>query len=312
MKLIFMGTPEFSVPSLKKLYEAGFEIPLVITQPDRRSGRGKKVRFSPVKEFALKKGIDVYQPENINTEESKKIISEIKADIMIVVAFGMILKEDILKIPKATINVHASILPKYRGASPINAAIINGDEITGVTIMEVEKGLDSGDILAIEEVNIDGMNSEDLTVKLSEIGGNLLVKVMEDFDNYYRSKKPQDHEKATYTGKITKDMGNIDWSKSSKEILNLVRGLVPWPSAYSYYQGDQFKIHSAVSVDTTKEGQAGEILDISKEGIIIKTGDGAIKVNEFQMPGERKMTVSEYLVGNKLNKEILGGMQYDN
>lgn len=308
MKIVFMGTPDFAVPSLRELCESRFEIPLVITQPDRKSGRGKKVKFSPVKEFALEKNINVFQPEDINSEESKKIISEVNPDVIIVVAYGMILKEDILNIPRATINVHASILPKYRGASPINAAILNGDEVSGVTIMEVEKGLDSGDILAVEEINIGDLNSEELTVKLSELGGELLVKVMRDFDNYYNNRKPQNHSLATYTGKITKDMGIIDWNKKSRQIVNQIRGLTPWPSAYTFYKGEQLKLYNALSVDKSKEGKPGEILEVNKEGILIRTGDGAILVKELQMPGKRKMTISDYLAGNKLDKEILGGI----
>lgn len=309
MKVIFMGTPEFAVPSLKSLHNGGYIVDLVITQKDRRRGRGKKMQYTPVKESALKLGLEVYQPDNINSEEAKKKIKEINPDLIIVVAYGQILKKDILEISKqGCYNVHASLLPKYRGAAPINWAIINGEKETGVTIMEMEEGLDTGDMILSKAIDI---NIEDDTEiihdKLSVLGGELLLEALDQIKKGKEIKTPQNDKLSSYASMLSKEMGNIDWDLSGEEIINLIRGLKPWPSAYTLYKGDMVKIHKARITDQEKKGENGKILRADREGLFVNSSDKVIKIEEFQFPGKRKLAVSEFLKGNSLEEGIILG-----
>ncbi len=304
MKVIFMGTPEFAVPTLENLYKKGYDIELVITQEDKPKGRGKKLLPTPVKEKALELGLQIYQPKNINDSESVDIIKNISPDFIIVVAYGQILRIDILKIPKyGCFNVHASILPKYRGAAPINWAILDGEKETGVSIMKIEEGLDSGDTLLIGRIEI--LEDDDfITIhdKLSALGGELMIDAMEDLVEEKAVLSPQNHELSTYAPMIYKDLGRIDWNKSAKDIFNMVRGLKPWPIAFSYYGDEIIKIHQVTFNEDKLDIPSGTIVEVSKKGINVAVGDGQIIIEKLQFPGKKVLTVAQYLAGNDIEE----------
>lgn len=303
LKVVFMGTPDFAVPSLDSLYESGYSLEAVVTQRDKRRGRGKKLQYTPVKERALELGIEVLQPDNINDEEIKKKLIDINPDFIIVVAYGQILKEDILNIPKyGCYNVHASLLPKYRGAAPINWVIINGESETGVTIMEMEAGLDTGDMILSSSIPIGNEDTtEDIHDRLSLLGGELIVEALERIVEEDIEKTPQDHSKSSYASMLNKEIGRINWQDNGQNIVNLIRGLKPWPSAYTEYKGDIIKIHKA-SLSKTSYGEInGEIKKVANEGIYVNVSDGSIIIEEIQFPGKRKLKVSEYLKGNSID-----------
>lgn len=308
-KIAFMGTPEFAVPSLKSLYNAGYSIDLVITQKDRPRGRGKKVKYTPIKESALKLGLDVYQPENINSEETIEKLIEINPDFIVVVAYGQILKQEILDIPKyGSYNVHASLLPKYRGAAPINWVLINGENETGVTIMEMEIGLDTGDIITSSSVKIS--KEDDTRVlhdKLSILGGGLIVKALRNIKEGKATRTPQDDKLSNYASMLDKEMGNIDWNLPGERIANLIRGLKPWPSAYTIYKDDMVKIHRASISQMEKLGESGKIIKVDPNGIYVNTLDSVLRIEELQFPGKRKLETGEYLKGNSIEEGIILG-----
>lgn len=306
MDIVFMGTPEFAVPSLEALHEKGHNISLVITQKDRPRGRGKKVQPTPIKAKALELGLEVYQPNSVNSDESIEKLKKLSPDCIIVVAFGQILKRDILNLPKyKCLNIHASLLPKYRGAAPINWAIINGETKTGVTIMEMEEGLDTGDMIKWEEISIKkDDDSQSIHDKLSILGSQLILKTLEDLENGREHKVVQNDELATYAAKITKDTGKIDWNSSSRRIKSLVQGLKPWPSAYIIYKGENVKIHKVKIIEKFSEEDNGVVVKVSDDGIYVNCQDGCIVIEELQFPGKRKIKVSEYLRGNQFSSKI--------
>lgn len=307
MKIIFMGTPDFAVPTLESLFREGYSIELVITQKDKPKGRGKKVQYTPVKEKALELGLEVHQPDSVNDRESIDRIKSINPDFIVVVAYGQILKRDILETPKyGCYNVHASLLPKYRGAAPINWAIINGEKETGVTIMEMEEGLDTGDMVLWKSIPI---NSEDDTPsihdKLSILGGELIVEALEGIRNGVLNKTPQNHSLSTYAHMLDKSMGRINWSDKGENIINLIKGLKPWPSAYTQYKDEIVKIHKASVMDKVKEGNNGEILKVDSKGIYVNAKDKIVVLEEIQFPGKKKLKVEEYLKGNTIEEGIV-------
>ena len=293
MKIIYMGTPDFAVCPLEKLIECSFEVPLVISQKDKPKGRGKKLLPTAVKQRALELGLEVYQPENINSEESIKKINDIKPDFIVVAAYGQILRSEILSIPKYDcINIHASLLPKYRGAAPINWVLINGEDETGVTIMKMSKGLDTGDILLKESIPIiEEDDSITIHDKLSKLGGKLIVEALEGVKDGYIEPKEQDHTKATYASMIHKKTGRIDWNKSGVDIKNLIRGLKPWPFAYTFYKDANVKIHKAKVIEKYKDGVNGQIIKVDDEGVFVNTKDSCVVIEELQFPGDRKSVV---------------------
>lgn len=307
MKIVFMGTPEFAVPSLEALVKEGWELKLVVTQKDKPKGRGKKIQFTPVKEKALELGLEVFQPNSINSVESIEKISAINPDFIVVVAYGQILKKSILEIPKyGCYNVHASLLPKYRGAAPINWAIINGEKETGVTIMEMDEGLDTGDMVLSKAIPIqDDDDAISIHDKLSILGGKLIVEALNGIVAGKLEKIPQDHSLSSYASMLSKDMGRINWNRSAESIINLIRGLKPWPSAYTDYKGEKIKIHKASVTNEVKDGACGEIVEVNKNGIYVNTKDKKIVLEEIQFPNKRKMTVEEYLRGNSIEKGIV-------
>lgn len=307
MKIVFMGTPDFAVPTLQALFSKGYSIELVITQKDKPKGRGKKVQYTPVKEKALELGLEVYQPDSVNDIESIDKIRSINPDFIVVVAYGQILRKDILEIPKyGCYNVHASLLPKYRGAAPINWVIINGEKETGVTIMEMEEGLDSGDIVLCKSISI---NSDDdapsIHDKLSILGGDLIIEALEGIKDGILTKTSQNHSLSTYASMLDKNMGRINWSDKGENIINLVKGLKPWPSAYTQYKDEIVKIHKASLIDKVKEGNIGEIIKVDNKGIYVNAQDKTVILEEIQFPGKKKLKVEEYLRGNSIEQGII-------
>ena len=309
MNIIYMGTPDFAVPALEKIAKSENKVSLVISQADSRRGRGKKLHPTPVKKKALDLGLEVYQPENINSKESIDFISTYKPDLIVVAAYGQILSKEILELPKYDcINIHASILPKYRGAAPIHRAIIDGEKSTGISIMEMEEGLDTGDVLLQESIEIgEKDNVGILHDKLAELGAGLVLKSIEDIKNAKVKKKKQDDEKATYAEKVFRDTGLIDWSKDGKTIYNLVRGVTPWPGAYTLYKGKNLKI-GQVELDKKEEGlELGEVFKVAESGIYVNATDSTVILKEIQLPGKKMMKVEDYLKGNSFEDKIILG-----
>jgi methionyl-tRNA formyltransferase len=301
LKIIFMGTPDFAVPSLKEI-DDHYGVDLVVTQPDKQKGRGKKVQFSPVKEEALIRNIRVLQPVKLRTD--REVIEEIRSlapDFIIVVAYGQILSEEVLSIPKyGCINLHASLLPELRGAAPLNFALIEGHEESGSTTMLMDKGLDTGDMLLTNRVVLDDkMNVEALHDLLSSRGGKLLIDSMEGVADGKIIPLKQNHDKSTYAPLITKETCEIDWTKSAKEIHNLVRGLSPVPGAYSYIEDQKVKILETAVVEE-QNNEPGTILDVSPDGVLVSTGEGVINIIKLQYPGKKPMSVRDFLNGNEI------------
>ncbi len=304
--IVFLGTPDFAVPSLKALIENGYNIKAVFTQPDRPKGRGNKVQFSPVKEYALSQNIPVYQPEKIRTEENAKILKELKPDLMITAAFGQILsKENLESAPLGCINVHGSLLPKYRGSSPIQWAVINGEKITGITTMYTDVGVDCGDIILKKELSIgEDETAGELFDRLSILGADALIETLKLFENGKIKRTPQNHEEATHFPMLEKSMGRIDFSKKSSEIKNLVRGMNPWPVAWAKCGDDILKIYSVTVLDEKSDFTPGTIICAdSKNGLKVSTGDGAILINTLQLPGKKAMDSKTFFVGNNLKAD---------
>ena len=301
-----MGTPEFSVPILDRLNSLG-EVALVVSQEDKRKGRGKKVTKTPVKIKAEELGLEVYQPQDINSSDSIEILKEIGADIIVVVAYGQILKREIIDLPKKYIvNVHASLLPEFRGAAPINRVIMEGKEVTGVSLMRVEEGLDSGAVSAVKEIKIGEMNAGDLEDKLSLMGADLLEEFIKEVEEDKVKFVSQDESKKTYANKILKDYLILDFRDNSKNLVNIIRGLSPHYGAKFSYEDKIYKIFDAEVVECSSDKVAGTILKSDNE-LLIKSGDGAISVKEIQAPGKRAMKIDDFLRGNKFEGNYLIG-----
>lgn len=302
MKVLFMGTPDFAVPVLEELIKK-HDVVAVVSQPDKPKGRGKKLQPTPVKAVAVENNISVYQPERIKNEEFVEILKGIEADVYVVVAYGQILSQEILDIPKyGCINVHGSILPKYRGAAPIQWAIINGEEKTGVTIMYMVKALDSGDMILKKEIDIDPEDTyETLHDKMAPVGAKALIEALDLIENGNVNAEKQDESQTCYASMITREMGLIDWSKSSKEIKNKVRGFNPVPAAYTNYDDEVIKIFNVEILNGYTEGESGEILETDKKkGFVVKTGDGAVLVKKIQAKGGKRMNCADYMRGHSI------------
>lgn len=313
MRIVFLGTPEFGVPSLEALIREGHEVVAVFTQPDRPKGRGKKLECCPVKVCAMQHEIPVYQPLKIRLES----VDDLKAlapDVCVTAAFGQILSQEILDIPRiGTVNVHSSLLPEYRGSSPINWAIICGEEKTGVTTMMTDKGMDTGDILLQREVEIlPGETAGELTIRLANIGAELLVETLRQLEAGTCPRKPQDHEKSSYYPMLKKEMGLIDWKMSAAEIICRVRGLSPWPGTYTYINGEMLKIWQGTE-EATAEGKSGDILEADgKKGLLIKAGQNAVRVQELQAQGGKRMKAADYLRGHPINAKACDEIEVQN
>ena len=294
-----MGTPDFSVGTLEALVEAGHEVCLVVTQPDKPKGRGKEMQYTPVKEAALKHGIEVYQPRRIREAECVEKLRQYNADIMVVIAFGQIIPKEILEmVPYGCVNVHASLLPKYRGAAPIQWSIIDGEAVTGVTTMQMDEGLDTGDMLLKTEVPITAEETgESLHDKLAKAGAALCVETLAKLQEGSIVPEKQGESPTAYAKMLDKKLGNIDWTKSAAEIERLVRGLNSWPSAYTYWNKKVVKIWKASVTDENSNEQVGTVVKVEKDSFYVQTGNGLLKVLELQIPGKKRMDAGAFLRG---------------
>lgn len=314
MKILFMGTPDFSVAPLNALLESGHEICGVFTQPDKVNGRGGKVKFCPVKALALTKNIPIFQPKKLREKENVEIIGQLKPDIMIVVAYGQILPKDILEIPPlGCLNIHASLLPDYRGAAPIQWAILNGEEKSGVTIMQMDEGLDTGDILAQSEVLLSPKETaESLHALLSQKGADLLVDTLNHLEQRQAQRQVQKEPTTEYASVLKKEMGLIDWNQSAKEIERKIRAFNPWPGSFTFLSGKMLKIWDSTVEEQSErqeDKQAGEILEIMQDGFLVQTKENALWVESVQLEGKKRMPVSDFLRGCVLNKGVVLGQE---
>lgn len=300
LKIVFMGTPDFAEESLKALYNNGFNVAAVFTQPDKPKNRGMKMTISPVKELALSKDTPVYQPASLRTGEALEILKEISPDVIAVVAYGKILPKEILELPKyGCINIHGSLLPKYRGSAPIQWSVINGDKITGVTAMYMAEGLDSGDMIAKKEVEIlPDETAGELFDRLAPIGGELLCETLIALAEQSVERVPQCENEVTFAPPLNKDMSPIDWSCTVDTVLNKIRGLNPWPVATTVINDTVFKVFKAVKTDA--KGECGQIISADKNGITIAAADGAVCITELQAAGGKRMKAADYLRGHPI------------
>jgi len=306
MNVIFMGTPEFAVPTLEKLNENGYDVKLVVTQPDKPSGRGKKLKKSEVKEKAEELGLDIFQPDKIKCQENIEVLKSCEPDFIVVVAYGQILSKEILDLPKyGCINVHASLLPKLRGAAPLNWAIINGEKASGVTTMLMDVGLDTGDMLLKSEIDItDDMNVGELHDVLMFQGADLLIDTLKGLEKKEINKIMQDDSLSNYAPMLNKENTKIKWNDKAEEIHNKIRGLSPWPSAYFMLDGKSVKVYKASYIIEKSEFEPGFVIKANEEGIFVSSIDGIVIIKEIQMPGKNKMSVNAYLRGNKFPEKI--------
>nr|WP_314276992.1 methionyl-tRNA formyltransferase [uncultured Peptostreptococcus sp.] len=302
MRIVFMGTPEIATPSLKRLISDGYYVCAVVTQPDRPKGRGKKLSFSPVKDLALNYGIEVLQPQKASQEDFLNRLYEIKPDLIVVIAFGQILKKDILDLPKyGCINVHVSLLPKYRGAAPINWAIINGESKTGITTMFMDEGLDTGDIIMAKEFDLDSeINAGQLHDIMMEEGAEILSQTIRAIEEGSASRTSQNGKESSYAPMMDRNLGHIDFNKPAIDVHNLVRGTVPWPGAWCNSSYGKIKVWKTNVGDKDSKEKAGTILSVGKQGIEVACGKGTILIEEIQMPNKKRMPVSEYVKGNSI------------
>ena len=308
MKIVFMGTPDFSVNALENIVKAGHDVVGVITQPDKPKGRGGKMQYTPVKEKALELGLDVYQPQRVKETEFIEKLKEMNPDAIVVIAFGQILPKAILDMPKyGCINVHASLLPKYRGAAPIQWSVIDGEKETGVTTMYMNEGLDTGDIIDKVVVPIDKKETGGSLFDKSAIeGGKLILKTLIELENGTAVRTPQDDSKSNYAGMINKQLGKIDFNKSANEIERLIRGLNPWPSAYTKMDGKTLKIWDADVDDSENDSAPGTITEVGKDFIRVATGKGSLKILELQLEGKKRMKTRDFLNGAKIPDRMEG------
>ena len=309
MRILFMGTPDFAVASLRRLVEDGHEICGVFTQPDKPKGRGYKLVPPPVKELAMAHDIPVFQPNSLRNDESFEMIKSCAPDLIVVVAYGKILPKRVLELPKyGCINVHASLLPKYRGAAPIQWAVINGEKVSGVTTMRMDEGLDTGDMILKEEVTLaPDETGGSLFDRLAEVGAKLAVQTLQALEDGTAEFTPQDHEKATQVGMIQKSFGEMDFTKSAVELERLIRGLNPWPGTYTEYQGKTLKIWGATVKEGGDPSKAGTIVNVKKHSFGIQTKDGILVPTEIQLEGKKRMTAEAFLCGVSLEEGTVLG-----
>ena len=310
MRIIYMGTPDFAVAPLEAIIKAGHDVAAVVTQPDKQKGRGKEVQMTPVKQCALTHQIPVLQPVKIKEADSVEALRAYEADIFVVAAFGQLLTEEILNMPKyGCINIHASLLPAYRGAAPIQWVILNGEEKTGVTIQQMAKGLDTGDMLLKKEVMIDKKETgESLHDKLMEVGAELIVEVLPMIEKGEVCPEKQEEALANYVSRLSKDMGKIDFSKDAVVIERLIRGLNSWPSAFTRYKGKTLKIWDADVTDKETDVLPGTVIDVTKDTIEVAAGKGTLILNSVQLEGKKRVAVKDFLLGYEVKEGmILGG-----
>lgn len=312
MRVVYMGTPDIAVSVLEAIIEKGHEVAAVVTQPDKPKGRGRELQYPPVKEAALRHGIPVYQPAKIkNNPEIEEQLRELKPDIIVVAAYGQILPKSILEMAEyGCVNVHASLLPKYRGAAPIQRAIIDGESVTGVTTMLMDEGLDTGDMLDKAEVRITPEDTGgSLHDKLAEAGGRLITETMDKLQNGTAVRTKQDDSQSTYAAMLNKAMGNMDFGYTAAGLERLVRGLNPWPSAYTYFKNKTLKVWEAYVMDDSSVRSienydgcgAGQIVAVGRDYIGVKTADGVLCITQLQLEGKKRMDTKSFLMGVKVN-----------
>ena len=309
MRIVFMGTPDFAVGALEALVEAGHEVAAVVTQPDKPKGRGKEMQQTPVKVCALKHNIEVFQPAKIRTPEAVEVLRGYSADLFVVAAFGQILSKEILDMPKfGCVNIHASLLPKYRGAAPIQWAILDGEKETGVTIMQMNEGLDTGDMLTKVIVPIeDNDTGESLFDKLAEAGAKLLVETIPQIEAGTLTPEPQEDSLSTYAKMIKKEMGLIDWKKEAVVLERLVRGMNSWPSAYTHFNGKTLKIWEAAVETSESAADPGTVVEVTRNSIKVQTGQDLLVLKQIQLEGKKRMDVAAFLLGYKVETGIVLG-----
>jgi methionyl-tRNA formyltransferase len=300
MNLVFMGTPDFAVPTLKELHTSRHSVLGVVTQPDRPKGRGQEMQASPVKHYALENDLKLYQPARASAPEFVAELAELQPDLIVVIAYGQILRENLLSLPKHfCMNIHASLLPKYRGAAPINWAIINGDKESGVTTMKMDKGMDTGDILLMKKIVIEKDDTaQHLHDKLSEAGGPLALLTVDRLEEGQLKFIPQNDTEATYASKLKKEDGCLHWDQEAEAIRNRVRGLEPWPGAFGFLRGKRVRFCKVATGPGAKDDAPGVVMRVSDYGIEIGTLSGRIIVTEIQPEGKKRMTVKSYLLGH--------------
>lgn len=315
LKIVFMGTPEFAVPSLQKLYDAGYDIAAVITQPDRPKGRKRVLTPPPVKELAQSLGIRVLQPEKIRQADAVKVLTEINPELIVTAAYGQILPKSILDLPRlGCVNVHASLLPKYRGAAPIHYAIMNGESETGVTLMYMEEGLDTGEMISRVKTNIyDSDNTGTLFERLSELGAQLVVDTLPQLAAGSITATAQSDDEATYAPMIKRNDEKIDWQQSARQVFNHVRALNPWPGSFTKWEGKVLKIWDCIEHDgplnhVHAQETPGTVLTVDDSGITVRTGEGAVVLTRVQPAGRKAMPVGDFIQGSRLQPgTVLGG-----
>ncbi len=302
MRIVFMGTPEIAVPSLERLISDGHDLCAVVTQPDRPKGRGKKLAFSPVKEAAMRHELEILQPEKASQPDFLDRLRELNPDLIVVIAFGQILRKEVLDLPKyGSVNVHVSLLPKYRGAAPINWAIINGEEKTGVTTMFMDEGLDTGDIIKTREFSLDDeINAGQLHDIMMEEGADVLSQTVKAIEDGTAERIRQNDDESTYAPMMDRNLGHIDFKKSAVSIHNLVRGTVPWPGAWCESPYGKIKIWKTRIGQGQTDREPGTIVSVDKQGIEVACGMGMLLIEEIQMPNKKRMHVSEYIKGNTI------------
>jgi len=300
-----MGTPDFAVPCLESIHEH-YEVVGVFTQPDRPQGRGKKIGVSAVKEAALRLGLPIYQPDRIKQKENREFIESLKPDVIVVVAYGQLLSQKILDVPPlGCINVHASLLPAYRGSAPINWAIVNGETLSGVTTMEMVKELDAGPMIHKLEVAIpEEMTAGDLFAALSVKGGQLIIRTLKALEKGPVEKITQAEDQVTFAPMMDKSMSVIDWTKTAQEIHNHIRGFNPWPIAYTEFEGKRMKVFKSTRTDLKAKGQAGTIVKADKAGFYVNCSDFQLLIEEIQLPNKRRMHVKDFIVGHDVKKGL--------
>ena len=306
MRVVFMGTPDFAAASLKKLIEEDFDIAGVFTQPDKPKGRGMEMAFSPVKEVAIAHNLPIFQPEKMRGGTALGIVKELNPDILVVVAYGRILPDDILAVPKyGAVNVHGSLLPKYRGAAPIQWAVLNGDTVTGVTTMYLAHDMDAGDIIYTAETEIGEFETAgELFDRLMDMGAELLVKTLRDIEAGTAPRTPQDHSRATYVKMLDKSICPIDWNKSPREIVKHIYGLQPWPVATMELDGKSFRVFAADYTEQKTDKAPGGVVRADDKGIVIACADGqCLRITELQAPGKKRMSTADFLRGHRICAE---------
>lgn len=306
MRIVFMGTPDFAAASLKKLIDEKYDVVGVFTQPDKPKGRGMEMAFSPVKTLALENGIPVFQPEKMRDGTALSILKELAPDILVVVAYGRILPDDILALPKyGAINVHGSLLPKYRGAAPIQWAVLNGDKITGVTTMYLAHDMDAGDIIYTAETEIGEFEtSAEVFDRLMAMGAELLDKTLRDIEAGIAPRTPQDHSKATYVGMLDKSLCPIDFGKDARGVIKWIYGMQSWPVATAEIDGAVYKIYAADYTHNRTDKPAGSVIGAGNDGIEIACGNGeTVMIKELQAPGKKRMKAADFLRGHKIKTQ---------